>query len=187
MSKRNLPIQRNITTVARSRLFEVAAIDLEFSNGSNRQFEVLQTSVRGAVMIAPILNNESLLLVREYAAGVHEYVLGFAKGLVEQDEDLISAGNRELQEEIGYGANKWRTLSTMSVSPGYLKSRIHLLLAQDLYSSQLAGDEPEPLEVVTWPLTKIDELIRCEAFHDARCIAGAYIIRDIINKGELHE
>ncbi|HAS14867.1 MAG TPA: ADP compounds hydrolase NudE, partial [Idiomarina abyssalis] len=55
--------------VAQSRLMRVEAVDLKFSNGEQRQFERMKGSGRGAVMIVPCIDDDTLLLIREYAAG----------------------------------------------------------------------------------------------------------------------
>ena len=54
---------------------------------------------------------------------------------------------------------------------------INVVLAQDLYPEKLPGDEPEPLEVVCWPLAELDQLIKGDEFREARAIAGLYLVR----------
>ena len=90
--------------VCQSRLFRIEEIDLRFSNGEERTFERLKGKALGAVMIVPMIDDETFLLVREYAAGVDRYELGLPKGLLEEGEDVFEAANREMQEEVGYGA-----------------------------------------------------------------------------------
>ncbi|MCP5077599.1 MAG: ADP compounds hydrolase NudE, partial [Psychromonas sp.] len=51
-------------------------------------------------------------------------------------------------------------------------SEMHLFMAFDLYPEQLEGDEPEPLEVVKWPLAKVDELLARDDFQEARSISA---------------
>ena len=87
--------------VAQSRLFKVEALHLRFTNGTERIYERMQGGHRGAVMLVPLLDDETLLLVREYAAGTHSYELGFPKGVIDAGENAAQAGNRELMEETG--------------------------------------------------------------------------------------
>lgn len=97
-------------SVARSRLFHIESLDLRFSNGEERQFERLTGADRGAVMIIAMPDPEHVLLIREYAAGFEDYVLTLPKGLVDPGEDIVTAANRELMEECGFGAtalNRW--------------------------------------------------------------------------------
>jgi len=50
-----------------------------------------------------------------------------------------------------------------------------IVLARDLYPKQLEGDEPEPLEVIHWPLDEADALLAREDFIEARCIAALFL------------
>ena len=80
-----------VETVARSRLFNVESVDLEFSNGVRRVYERMRPSDREAVMIVPVIGDD-LLLIREYAVGTESYELGFPKGLIDPGE---GAGGRQ--------------------------------------------------------------------------------------------
>lgn len=98
------PTILNVETVARSRLFTVESVDLEFSNGVRRVYERMRPTNREAVMIVPIVDDH-LILIREYAVGTESYELGFSKGLIDPGESVFEAANRELKEEVGFGAN----------------------------------------------------------------------------------
>ncbi|MCU7956773.1 MAG: ADP compounds hydrolase NudE, partial [gamma proteobacterium symbiont of Bathyaustriella thionipta] len=62
----------------------------------------------------------------------------------------------------------------------YMGHLTHVVLAEDLYPAALEGDEPEPLEVVSWNLDKIDELSMRGDVTEARTIAAAYIIKALL-------
>ncbi|GGB39858.1 ADP compounds hydrolase NudE [Oceanisphaera marina] len=170
--------------VAESRLFKVESLHLKFSNGVERVYERMRNSGRGAVMLVPMLDDHTILLIREYSAGTHSYELGFPKGLIDPGENAMEAGNRELMEEIGYGAKQLTPLKQVSLAPGYFGSRMDILLAQDLYPEQREGDEPEPLDVVPWPLDQIDQLMARPDFSEARSICGLFLLQDWLNKKE---
>ncbi|ATM01152.1 ADP compounds hydrolase NudE [Aeromonas sp. CA23] len=158
--------------VAESRLFKVESLHLKFSNGEERVYERMRGGNRGAVMVVPMFDAHTLLLVREYAAGTHSYELGFPKGLIDPGENAFEAGNRELMEEAGFGANSLIPLKQVSLAPGYFSSRMDILLARDLFPEQRIGDEPEPLEVIPWPLNRIDELLARPDFSESRSISA---------------
>ncbi|MFY2510010.1 ADP compounds hydrolase NudE [Vibrio pectenicida] len=172
MAKRIPPKILSKQTVAQSKLFTVEAIDLRFSNGVERTYERMKPSGRGAVMMVPVTKDGDLLLVREYAAGTDSYELGFPKGLVDSGEQPIDAANRELKEEIGLGSNKLTYLKDVVLAPSYFSSKMTLFIAEDLYSEQLEGDEPEPLEVIRWPLSQAQELLNHLDFCEARSITA---------------
>ena len=65
----------------------------------------------------------------------------------------------------------------MTVAPGYLSHTTHIVLARELYPSRLAGDEPEPIEVVPWRLEELDGLLADPDFTEARSIAALFLVR----------
>lgn len=160
--------------VARSRLFRVEQLELEFANGNRRTFERIPGGT-DSVVVVPLLDIGTLLLVREYAAGSERYELGLPKGIVELGEDPLAAANRELQEEVGYASRDLRVINRLSLVPGYIQHRSLIVLARDLYPKSLPGDEPEPIEVVPWQLDDLDGLFGRPDFDEARCIAALFL------------
>ena len=175
------PTILNITTVAKSRLFHIEALDIQFSNGVQRRFERLTRGrPGGAVLIVPLIDEETVLLVREYSAGVHRYELGLPKGKTDKGESFLEAANRELKEEVGFGANKLHHLSSFSLAPSYLEHMTEIILAEDLYEEKLFGDEPEELEVVPWKLSAINELLATGECTEARSIAALFMTMEYL-------
>jgi ADP-ribose diphosphatase len=165
------PIILSVASSAQSRLFEIETVHLRFSNGEERHYERLNSRTREAVMIVSI-DKDELILVKEYAVGIEDYTLGFPKGLIDAGETPTEAANRELQEEAGFGARQLQALTVLTMNPGYTSLATHVVLAQDLYPATLPGDEPEPLEVVRWPLSDLDELLANPAFRESRSVAA---------------
>lgn len=175
------PTILNNKIVAHSKLFAIEQLHLRFSNGQERYYERLVSERPQAVMMVPMLDADTVLLVREYGAGIENYFLGLPKGILEKDEDIYVAANRELMEEVGYGAHRFRLLKTLATSPGYMSSRMHTLLAEDLYPQSLPGDEPEPLEVVPWSLKRLPELLQRDDFFEARSVAALFMVRELLH------
>lgn len=181
MSKK--PIILNKTTIATTRIFHIESLDIQFSNGEIRNYERLARKTNGgAVLIVPMLDNETVLLIKEYSAGVHRYEIGLPKGKVDPDETFLDAANRELKEEIGFGARKLYHLSTFSLAPSYLEHTTEIIIAQDLYLDKLTGDEPEELEVIPWKINKINELVANEICTEARSIAALFMTLEYLKK-----
>ncbi|HIG07900.1 MAG: ADP compounds hydrolase NudE [Methylococcales bacterium] len=177
------PIIHKKTVVAKSRLFRIEALDLEFSNGEKRTFERLaRGNSSGAVLIVPMLDRTTVLLVREYAAGVDRYELGLPKGKIDDGESPLVAANRELKEEVGYGARELTMITSLSIAPAYLEHMTNIILAEGLYPEKLVGDEPEELEVVPWKLDDLGRLFAQGECTEARSIAALYLIRDYLSE-----
>lgn len=158
--------------------YRMERLDLEFSNGERRQFERLHGRGHGAVVVVPMLDDETVLLVREYAAGFHRYELGLVKGRIDAGETVEQAADRELKEEAGYGARSLLRLRELSLAPTYMSHSAQLVIARDLYEERLPGDEPEPLDVVPWKLDALGELILRQDFSEGRSIAALFIARE---------
>lgn len=163
-----------------SRFLRIEEVDLAFSNGERRTFERLTASGLGAVFIVPMLDAETVLLVREYGAGLDRYELGVPKGRIDAGETALQAANRELQEEAGYAARSLTPLGTLSLLPAYMSHKAGVVLAQDLYPQRRPGDEPEPLEVVPWKLSALHLLLARDDVSEGRSIAALFIAREFL-------
>lgn len=169
--------------LARTRLFAVERLSLEFSNGVKRTYERLPAGGREAVIVVAVDAENRLQLIKEYAAGFHRYQFTLPKGTADAGETLEQAAVRELREEIGLGANTVTYLRRLNIAPSHMGFTIHVLLAQDLYPAPLVGDEPEPLQLVPWPLAALGELYDSEQFDEARALAALHLAERRLKRG----
>lgn len=180
-----MPIKPEVLKIkpsAKSRLFLIEELQLRFSNGVERTYERLASRGNGAVMMIPIDQDDNILLVREYAGGIEDYTLSLPKGAVDQGESIFEAADRELKEEVGFGAKRIEFLKELTTAPNYMGHKLQAILVRDLYPCRLEGDEPEPLEVVKWPLNDIDNLVANPEFTEGRAIAGLYLARHFVQQ-----
>lgn len=119
--------------IAKTRIFTIEEKVMAFSNGVEQPFEIIRGRASGAVMIVPLLDENTLLLIREYAAASDAYFLGFPKGAIDAEEDSLVAANRELMEEAGYGAHVLVHMAKWSLSPAYFHASMDIVLAKSLY------------------------------------------------------
>ncbi|MCR6686281.1 ADP compounds hydrolase NudE [Pseudoxanthomonas sp.] len=178
---RRLPVIHEVTS-AEAGPYRLEKLDLEFSNGERRRFERMVGRGHGAVVVVPMLDEETVLLVREYAAGVHRYELGLVKGRIDAGESPEQAADRELKEEAGYGARRIDVLRPLTLAPTYMSHVSWLVLARDLYPEKLPGDEPEELEVIPWKLQELETLMLREDFSEGRSLAALFIAREWLGR-----
>ncbi|MBQ8708755.1 MAG: ADP compounds hydrolase NudE [Succinivibrionaceae bacterium] len=172
MDSRALPEILSSEIAVSTGHFRIERLHLRFANGEKRVYERMLGGGNGAVMIVPVLGSD-LLLVREYCAGTNSYELGFPKGRGEKGEDWRATAQRELREETGYGAGNCTYLRKVNSAPSFFASDIDLVLAEDLFPAPLdSGDEPEPMELVKWPLARAADLLLEPGFREARCLAA---------------
>lgn len=114
----------------------------------------------GAVGIVCV-DDESIWLVKQPRQAVDDPdVLEIPAGkLDEEGESPLETGRRELAEEIGKGAAQWESLGSFWTSVGVLDEEVHLYLATGLYDERAEVEENERIEVVTWPLARLEELL----------------------------
>lgn len=177
---RKPPVIHSTALAEGSHFLQVEILDLEFSNGERRVYERLKSSGNGAVIIVAMQDDATVLLVHEYGAGIGRYELGLPKGRLDPGEAILDGANRELKEEIGFGAHDLRVLTTLSLSPAYMSSMTHVVLARDLYPERLPGDEPEELEVVPWKLDDLHTLVARADVSEGRSIAALFLAREFL-------
>jgi 8-oxo-dGTP pyrophosphatase MutT (NUDIX family) len=84
-------------------------------------------------------------------------------------ETPLQTGQRELAEEIGKQAGQWEEIFSFFSSPGFTDERVWLFRATELSDSPPAElDEDERIEIVPWPLDRLDEAI--SASEDAKTL-----------------
>jgi ADP-ribose pyrophosphatase len=116
----------------------------------------------GAVVILPVLDRDHVVLLRNHRFVIGETLWEVPAGTREPDEPLEDCARRELLEETGYTAARWRSLGFLYASPGVLDEKLHLFVAEDLTPGSARPEADEELEPVT---VRFDEAIRM-------CLAG---------------
>ncbi len=69
----------------------------------------------------------------------------------------------------------------MILAPSYFSSKMTLFIAEELYPEKLEGDEPEPLDIVRWPLAQAEELLTHLDFCEARSITALLLALRVLN------
>jgi ADP-ribose pyrophosphatase len=156
--------------VFRGRKIEVALDTLVLPTGQTVQRDVVAHP--GAVAVVAMVDAERVCLLRNQRFVVNDTLLERPAGTLEPGEDPQRAAARELEEETGYRAGRWRKLAEFFASPGVLTEVIHLFVAQDLTAGEARPEPEEELrpEVVPWKQAvawALDGTVR-----DAKTLAG---------------
>lgn len=174
------PTVKRRVPIGKLGIFRVEQIDLRFSNGEERLYYRIVSKSDAVTVLA--IDGDDLLLIGEYSAGTLDYRLGFVRGGIEEGDQPEESAHRELAEEVGYTAQRMEFLRTIHNSTGYQTGQMHIFLARDLtpVTQPVEGDEPEPLQIVRWPLAQLDELLTHPEFTDSRNLVALYTLRDVL-------
>jgi 8-oxo-dGTP pyrophosphatase MutT (NUDIX family) len=105
-------------------------------------------------------DDEHVWLVRQPREAVGEWTLEIPAGkLDEEGESSLTTAQRELAEEIGKAAEHWEPLDWFYSSAGFTDEKIELFLATGLSDAAADSGEDERIEIVPWPLERLDEAI----------------------------
>lgn len=155
--------------------------NLHFALGRDHR-DTLFIKCRNEVLTIPIDEQGNVLLAVEPAAAFGQDVWVFSGGTVEPEEAHDVTANRELQEELGYAANRLDYLGELWPWSKYLTVRSFVYLARDLVTSSLVGDEGYTIGIARAPLADFETYIVSGQIRDARVIAGLHLARAFLRQ-----
>ena len=126
----------------------------------------------GAVGIVALLDDNQVLLVRQYRYPHRRDFIEIPAGKLEPNEPALETGKRELLEETGYVAAHWKLLGVIDNAIAYSDERIELYLARGLALRAQALDHGEFLEVLALPLPEALEMTRDGRITDVKTVVG---------------
>jgi ADP-ribose pyrophosphatase len=160
--------------VYEGKIFRVDKCEFRFPDGEETTREIIRHP--GAVGIVPV-DDEHVWLVRQPREAVGDPdMLEIPAGKLDQEgESPLDTGKRELAEEIGKGAEEWEHLTTFFTSVGVMDEQVHVYLATGLHDREVEPpDHDERIEVVRWPLDRLDEAIA--QTRDSKTLVGLLML-----------
>jgi len=126
----------------------------------------------GSAVMMPVDENQRLLLVRQYRLPARASLWEFPAGRVDPGETLLAAARRELLEETGYRARKWKRLVSFYASPGYVSEKMTIFLATGLTAGQARPMEDEKIHCRWFTAAELDGLVGSGKIVDAKTLVG---------------
>lgn len=131
-----------------------------------------------AVAVVPVLDDGTVVLLRQYRHAVGQYLLEIPAGVLDvEGEGEAEAAQRELAEEVGMRAGQLQHLSTFHNSAGWSTERTHVFAGSDLEEvSRPAGfdleHEEADMEIVRMPLDDAVAAVLSGEITDAKTVVG---------------
>lgn len=133
------------------------------------------------VLVVPLTDDGHVLMAVERSPAFGREVLGLVGGEVEAGEPLDETANRELQEELGWRAERIDFLGELHPFK-YLSSRQFVFLARDLVPGKLEGDETYPVGTRKVALARFVDLCTAGELHDATAIAALCLAQHFLEQ-----
>jgi 8-oxo-dGTP pyrophosphatase MutT (NUDIX family) len=154
-------------TIYDGKIATVRKDTFRYDDGEEAVREIVEHP--GAVAVVAHDGERIYLVAQPREAVGEQQLLELPAGKLE-DEPVEATAKRELAEEIGKGARDWQFLTRFYTTPGFAQEECHLYLATDLYDEEAESEENERIEIVTRPLSELDDLIaECR---DAKSLVG---------------
>jgi ADP-ribose pyrophosphatase len=139
----------------------------------------------GAVVVVPMLDDDTALLVRQYRAAVGDVILEIPAGKRDvEGEPPEETARRELEEEIGHRPGRLVKLAEFFNTPGFSDEYTHLFAAfdlEDLGATDRVGPEERAMTTERVPLARVDDLIARRELRDAKSIIGLSLVRRFLD------
>lgn len=156
--------------VYRGRVFNIRKDELKMPSGTNVTREFIDHP--GSVAVVPVLNNRTIVMVRQYRHPAGKVLLEIPAGTLERGERPEECAKRELIEETGYRPGNLKELQQCYLAPGYSSELIHIYLATNLSKTVRRPELDEFIETSEVELRNIIDMIDKGEIHDAKTICG---------------
>ena len=144
--------------------------------------EVTRDVVRhnGSIVILAVDDTKSkrdplIVMERQYRHAAKEYLLEVPAGKMEAGEDALVGAKRELLEETGYRAKRWRKMVRYFASPGFLGEFMQVFIADGLTAGTAQPEYDEQLEIELIPLSKLLAMIDEGKVHDGKTLISVML------------
>ena len=143
----------------------------------------------GSVVILAVDESRSeprVLLERQYRHAARQVLWELPAGRIDEGENDLAAAKRELLEETGYTAMRWRCILRFYASPGFLAETMNIYLAHGLRSGNAQPEADEVIRVRLTPLSKAVRMVMNGVIRDAKTICGVLWLNQARKRSKPH-
>ena len=166
--------------VFQGKLLDVRRDIVILPNGENGIREWIKHP--GAVCCIPILPNGKIALIRQYRYSVRKMMIELPAGKLDKNEAPEDCAIRELEEEIGYKANKITFLTNIHPAIGFANEKMWIYFAEDLEKTNQKLDSDELIEIIPTKLEDALEMVWNGEITDVKTIIGLIWADKVLRK-----
>lgn len=126
----------------------------------------------GSVVVLPVLPDGKIVLIRQYRHATRQYLWELVAGRMDPGESPHRAAARELMEETGYRAKRFKVFLDVFPTPGFLEERMYILLAEGVTPGEAHPEEDEKIVSRSYSVNELKKMIHHGKLRDAKSIAG---------------
>jgi ADP-ribose diphosphatase len=140
-------------------------------------FAIRRSIVRhaGSAVMMAVDDRRRILLVRQYRLPAGTNLWELPAGRLDPGEKPLQAARRELVEETGYRARRWKKLVSFFPSPGFVSEKMTIFLATHLTAGRAQPMEDERIECRWFPAKQVEQMIRANRIQDGKTIIGYFM------------
>jgi len=173
-------------TVYDGKVFKVTSSKVKEPNGITAQRDIVRHS--GSVVVLALQEGDGelrVLLERQYRYAAEQYLWELPAGRIDPGESPLAGAKRELIEETGYRAKKWKRALFYYASPGFLDETMAIYLARGLTVGEAQPEADESIECELVPMSRVLDMIFREVIRDGKTISGVLWAAEAQRRGEL--
>lgn len=154
----------------KGRLLNLYLKPFRFPNGHFEILEVIRHP--GAALIVAYTKEKKILFLRQFRPVINKFIWELPAGTISKMERAIDCAKRELQEETGFRALRWKYLGQIYPAPGYTNEKIYVYRASLLKKTEVARQKDELLSVKALTFEQIQKLFKKGKIIDAKTICA---------------
>lgn len=159
--------------VYRGPAFSVTTDEVLEPSGIRARRDIVHHTGSIVVLAIDETKKEPLILFeRQYRHAAQQYLWELPAGRIDKGERELAAAKRELLEETGYSARRWKRIIRFWASPGFVAEAMSIFLAQNLTAGQAQPEADEAIQVRFIPLSQAVRMVMSQTIRDAKTISG---------------
>ena len=166
-------------------LFRVLTEEVSEPTGKHVTRDIIRHN--GSIVVLAVDSSRSkedplILMEQQYRHAAGQYLMEVPAGKLEPGEDSLDAAKRELMEETGYQAKRWRKLVRYFASPGFLGEWMQVYLAEGLTPGEAQPEEDESIDVAMVPLSKVLQQIQSGKILDGKTLVSVMLYDRMLHR-----